>query len=116
MNQEELKQRLIELLDNLNFEYGEILADCYENNSKHDVPFGEFFAEKLIANGVTIRERGEWILEHGDYGKMICSSCKGQCPTEKKHDPYEDFQITDFYVESDFCPHCGADMRGGKDE
>lgn len=61
MNQEELKQRLTELLDDLNFVYRELVATCCENNSKYDVPFGEFFAENLITNGVTIRERGEQV-------------------------------------------------------
>jgi hypothetical protein len=107
MNQEELKQRLIELLQEYSRKPGAGLDGVYE--------WADDISDHLIENGVTIRERGEWTLERGDYGKMICSSCKGQCPTEKKPDPYEDFQIAEFHVESDFCPHCGADMRGVKE-
>ena len=61
MNQEELKQRLVELLEPFvsggacEHESGSCeLADCRSCNARN-------LAERLIANGVTIRERGEWI-------------------------------------------------------
>ena len=55
---------------------------------------------------------GEWVLEHGDYGQMMCSVCKKEPPTEKRPDPYEDYQMTEFYITSDYCPNCGAKMDG----
>ena len=58
---------------------------------------------------------GEWILEHETYGKMICSVCGKECPIERKPDPYEDYQITEFYVTSPFCRECGARMKGDSD-
>ena len=61
-------------------------------------------------------KHGEWELEHETYGNMVCSVCRKQCPKERKPDPYEDYQMTDFYVESQYCPHCGAKMDGGKGE
>lgn len=54
---------------------------------------------------------GEWVLEHGDYGQMMCSVCKKEPPTEKRPDPYEDYQMTEFYITSDYCPNCGAKMN-----
>lgn len=45
-------------------------------------------------------KHAEWVLEYGTYGRMICSLCK------------EEALANDFneYVDSDFCPHCGAKM------
>ena len=50
----------------------------------------------------------KWEFEHETYGEMRCSHCKYNCPTERKPDPYEGYQMTDFYVESPYCPNCGA--------
>lgn len=58
----------------------------------------------------------KWELEHKTYGKMRCSHCKHNCQTERKPDPYEDYQMTDFYVESPFCPNCGARMDGERSD
>lgn len=55
--------------------------------------YAEEQAQYLIDNGVDCVKHGEWILEYGDYGKMICSVCKKTAPTERKPDPYEDFQM-----------------------
>lgn len=100
MNQEELKQRLIELLEQDPCPSPYICdAHCplFDTNC-----FSHRFADHLIANGVTIRERGEWFLSihHPcgvDYGRphLVCSKC-GNIEWEFKSP----------------CPHCGADMRG----
>lgn len=60
----------------------------------------EYVANHLINNGVTIRERGEWI-EDGCCNN--CSRCGGEVARYDDDDCYQDF---------DFCPNCGADMRG----
>ena len=52
------------------------------------------------------RPKGEWIYDYplpeDDCGAYMCSVC----------------QIGDFDIRGNenFCPHCGADMRGGKEE
>ena len=69
--------------------------------------------ERQPAADVVEVRHGEWVLEHEDYGKMMCSICKKTPPTERKPDPFEDFQLADFYIESPYCPHCGAKMDGG---
>jgi hypothetical protein len=94
MNQKELKQRMIELLD-------ESFAKQYD---KRGLITATHTAEDLIANGVTIRERGEWGLETNEeepnymFKLVVCSVCN-----KKANQAYS------------FCPHCGADMRGVKD-
>lgn len=67
------------------------------------------------ADVVEVRH-GQWKLEHETYGKMRCSICEKECPTERKPDPYEDYQMTDFYITSPYCPQCGAKMDGERRE
>ena len=55
------------------------------------------YADHLIANGVTVRERGRWedVSLRFTQVKEKCSICGGIV-----------------YAHGfDFCPHCGADMR-----
>lgn len=72
-------------------------------------------ARWLIEKGVTIGEgekHGEWLEENKRPKSeiFICTNCGGTAyfpqPTRDKewhkHCPYK------------YCPHCGADMRGGK--
>ena len=47
----------------------------------------------LVANGVVVREKGEWRNNKDDYPE--CTRC-GYMPLP------------------DFCPNCGADMRKGE--
>jgi hypothetical protein len=101
MNQEELKQQLIELLTET--------CDCGEsedfdcNKCKYSGSVNcliEHSADNLIANGVTIRESGEW------KDNIFCSRCGYAAEDD------EGYILMSF---DDFCPHCGADMRGATD-
>lgn len=57
------------------------------------------------------RAKGEWIVDK--YGDVICSKCHRPAPMimtgclANRHLEYD---------KSDFCWHCGADMRGGQDD
>lgn len=57
------------------------------------------FLEWLNAKHIATesRPKGKWIYTHGDYFKVRCGVCgfANQC-------------------EDNFCPKCGADMRGDK--
>lgn len=92
MNQEELNQWLVELLDQA----------FLESDDNFGRSCTEQVANYLIASGVIIRERGEWI-KRTQGSEPECSRC-GRCPKLV------------FGMLPDFCPHCGADMRGVKDE
>lgn len=93
MTKEELKQRLIELLIDADIATQEAEITGYQEAMAH-------IAYYLIANGVTIRERGEWRINCDGY-YPYCPKCMREPESGKM---------------TDFCPHCGADMRGGKDE
>lgn len=58
-----------------------------------------------IDNAPTVeRPQGEWIID--DWSKIIeCNKCRGQAPI--------DITSGEQY-RSNFCPICGADMRGDK--
>lgn len=67
--------------------------------------YGEYedFAENadfLIVNGVTVRERGRWIVPKIPHITVvgICSECGKM--SDRNYN---------------FCPNCGADMRGEED-
>lgn len=80
--------------------------DCraYEKYSRDECGLA-LSALHLIANGVVIREKGEWVRVKTDYGvKYECSRCKGHVDVNT----YEDGTADE---PPDFCPNCGADMR-----
>lgn len=66
----------------------------------------EGLADFLIANGVTVQTPGEWIRPVPGDGAPRCSNCK-KPPVSIVFD-------TGYwrYRETDFCPNCGARMKG----
>lgn len=58
----------------------------------------KYYAKYMVASSPTIEERkkGKWIR-----GK--CDQCGARAPF---------WPMASTYYESDFCPNCGADMRG----
>ena len=98
------RESLIALLDEARAKRREI---CYAHTDCNSCVFGEdgencgdaMIADHLIANGVVLREKGEWIKQEltGCEPFYLCSVC------EKIHD--EDYN---------FCNNCGADMRKGE--
>lgn len=50
---------------------------------------------------------GRWELEYGNYGKMRCSVCKKEALIEKT---IIDVGVITDYVDSNYCPNCGAKM------
>lgn len=93
------KEKLIELLKSANTYCPECGEDIGLNRIKA-------IADHLIENGVTVREKGEWDdsgrYQFTDGTKAIrCTEC-GCALTEIEYKKY-------FY---NFCPVCGADMRG----
>ena len=94
------REKLIDILVNLDT-YG--CEECQKCASfKYDLPcndkcFCEKTADHLIANGVVVREKGEWKPVE-NWSDCVCSKCDWM---------YVGFWASDW----NFCPNCGADMR-----
>jgi hypothetical protein len=58
-------------------------------------------ADHLFANGVVVREKGEWLMNRD--GSCTCKKCRR---TTK--------DAWDFDGWLNFCPNCGEDKRKGK--
>lgn len=101
MMDEELRQRLIELIDKK-----VALIDLNDSSAIWTIERFEELSDYLIANGVTIREQGEWTGMDGD----TCSRCGHNLSEIMDADSYYaiGFDIREIIA----CPFCGADMRG----
>ena len=53
---------------------------------------------------------GRWDDDHK------CTVCRKEALYEQKPDPYACGLLTLFYVDSTYCPNCGAKMDGGADD
>lgn len=88
----DVKEKLVELLDNA----------IIDSDDNYGFPNTKQVAEHLIANGVTVKERGQWIYDFNLAGSDFyrCSVCNRQETLLEKEDIYE------------YCPfcHCGAKM------
>jgi hypothetical protein len=98
------REKLIALLvQGCREERGEDDIPCCEESfckDNHTSCYGET-ADYLLANGVVVREKGEWEI-HGQVDTMFyCSKCK--------------LNVSGFEKRwLNFCPICGADMRKGE--
>lgn len=102
-----MREKLIELLLEVDSVCG--ARDC-EGCADDGICYVHRAADNLIANGVTVREKGEWDdsgrYQFTDGTKAIrCTEC-GCALTEIEYKKY-------FY---NFCPVCGADMKGAEHE
>jgi hypothetical protein len=92
------REKLIELLESLCVDYG-ATAIFFTNGE------AEVIADHLIANGVTVRERGRWktteVTEEWETAERFHHFHR-----ECKYS-YCDNGLGGHY----FCPNCGADMR-----
>ena len=65
----------------------------------------EILAEIHCAPTIDAVQNGKWEWRGKDRG-YFCTNCGSGCLLNYESD----------WHKSDFCPHCGADMRGGNDD
>ena len=94
-------------------EQRERLIEIIKAADDYTLSLDDELADYLISNGVVVREKGEWVeKQRAHYFK--CDKCK--CPI-----PYKfGWRLYNGVVENkrfyNFCPNCGADMRGVQHE
>ena len=72
---------------------------------KYQYPYGvEFLVRCQPTNGAEPVRHGRWDDDHK------CTVCRKEALYEQKPDPYACGLLTLFYVDSAYCPHCGAKM------
>ena len=73
------------------------------NPVKYTYEYGDVITVEDIDSAPTAqpeRKKGTWILKPNIYGVAYCSECGYELHTNN----------------TNFCPYCGADMKGGNDE
>ena len=87
---------------------------CAECNSYHGVRCRACWVDDTFdyidsepAVDVAPVVHGRWELEYETYGKMRCSVCKKEALIEKA---IGDVGVITIYVDSNYCPNCGAKM------
>lgn len=96
-----MSEKLIELLKSANTYCPECGEDIGLNRIKA-------IADHLIANGVTVREKGSHVKRavsktYSVNGELISVQYKTFCP------------FCGLVCDTLFCPYCGADMRRGEE-
>lgn len=109
------REKLIELVGQVQ-DCGCDVTDVVEMNYVEN----SVLVDHLIANGVTMRERGRWEDRYGGkYANPFyeCSVCKKTIIPTAVYKIEVDLLGHEHIVQAltDFCPNCGADMRGVED-
>ena len=93
----DVREKLVEL---------QLQADIADNISENGTQHREFIADLMIANGVTVQERGHWV------SLTDCANAGVYCSVCHKKVYKEDYAWCNRKnkLRSDYCPHCGAKM------
>lgn len=87
------------------------IVDGEDNNGVPTIKTCCEISKTIYNAGYRKQREGEWVLEYETYGKMICSTCKEEAPLTYELDNL--YQLCTVYVKKQFCPNCGAKMKGG---
>lgn len=82
--------------------YAKFRLECYSKGDEEYTEHGEFLVAAIEALQEPERKKGQWIgdFDHSKYNDWHCSNCGKYYPERNKK------------LLGDYCPWCGADMRG----
>ena len=86
--------------------YAKLRLQCYSKGDGGYTEHGEFLAAAIKALQEPKRKKGQW-KGFDDYNSYRCTAC-GEIWALNDGTPEEN--------NMNYCPNCGADMRGKKDE
>ena len=115
------RKKLWKLIERANFKcYGTACDICDYRDKKGC--FAHLVLDYLIASGVVVREKGEWDMKHRHHGGFRRYTGRDDFGEEHTITVDERFECDEPYcpkcgkwnesVWRNFCPNCGADMRG----
>lgn len=93
------KQAILKHIENIR-QSAQMMDDIQEASI---IMFGMYLCEEAVRNqpyAQTERKKGAWILKPNIYGVAYCSECDYELHTDN----------------TNYCPNCGADMRGRREE
>lgn len=72
----------------------------------------QYHRQSKITATMAEPKRGKWITHKSTYGKnyTTCSNCNSEIALELKYGLLERLDMSD----TNFCPYCGADMKGDR--
>ena len=81
-------------------EYAKFRLECHTKGDGEYTDYGEFLVAAIEALQEQERKKGKWISELKDDGDSLlrCSICN--------------YPVSYFWGRTNFCPECGADLRG----
>ena len=104
----EERNELVDLLQDIGHDWDAYIDECQENEEEPQLSYEDFHADGILEAGYRKQSDGEWIYKEDkdDFFCSICGSkalCDGDCIG------------IDWIMQelSDYCPHCGAKMKGG---
>jgi len=106
MNEQNEKQAIEEMAKDLCENYNDD-GTCYCDGKPCDFECENFTdAQYIYVKSYRKQIEGEWVwkmkIEPQAQNRLYCSVCDKECLAKNN-----------YYVKSNFCPHCGAHMKGG---
>ena len=104
------RDRLVEQISNAMDKFEKMCTEWVMNESYDYIPFAEFVADYLLANGVIVQKQGKLIKTEEPLGwrDVECIECS-VCRESWVIDEYSDFE--DYSLYWNYCPECGAKLK-----
>lgn len=99
------RQAVIKLIDHLDVDF----ANSFDPHTLNEI-------YRCVKELPSVENKGEWIKINSGDKDFPESICCNRCLHENSHFDFNEHNepIGKVFITSNFCPNCGADMRGGE--